>query len=192
VPPGHGEHDDHDGDQSEIRERISEIRQNLPAVAAGPLDDRAEDERRADGGNRQAGDQPVHPEVGAHVLQPAAEHQPEPDVDERVEREIPGVRERGDRDLVQVPERDLVVEISDHPGEQAEPDERPGQASLDPQKRPREAEERSRDQQGVVDEHISELVKPRAAEIGDEQGDIAGHASEQDRRTDRRGRPAHA
>ena len=119
--------DDHP-EQDEVDERVGEVDRDLEPLARGGRAHALEDERGADRGDGERGDEPVHPQRARDVAGAGAQQREHADQHQRREEQVAGVGRRRDRDLLRRPQDRRVVDLPQGPGGDAGADPAPGPA----------------------------------------------------------------
>ena len=149
-PAGDRQDGDDQAEQQRVRKRVREVHRGGQRRAAGALDDRAEQDRGADGGDGECRERCVEPEAPLEVQRPRAHEQADPGVEDGVgdEPEPVGHRRRSDR---RVEEEERVVEVAGGPQQQRRSEAAPGGPLLPPLVGRGQADERGAGEQDVVE-----------------------------------------
>jgi hypothetical protein len=168
LPAGDREDGDDEAEQQGIRERVREVHRRSQRRASRALDDRAEEDRGADCGNRQRRKRRVQPEAALEVHGPGTYQEADPRVEDRIGHEPQPVGDRRRRHR-RIQEEERVVEVAGRPQQKGRSDAAPGRAFLAALVRRGQADECRPDEQDVV-EPPDELGRP--GRLGREQHEI--------------------
>ena len=154
--------------QHHVADRIGEVGGvgEGRAGARPGVEDRAEDERRGEGGDCGADDDPVEPLGGAEVPLSSPHQDDQARVGDRVEEQVAGVGGGGDGDRARVGERDLVIDFARRPDRQRRAEQEPGGPLRADRPRPQQAGAGGAEHQRVVEPVGEGAVDRRAAEPG--------------------------
>ena len=186
LPAGERDAAGDHAEQDEVAERVGEVGRNLDRLAAGALQDALEDDGGGERGDGQGGKRAVDPEARVEAGDPGAQQHRDRDVDDRVVAEPQDVRDRRNRDRVEVPEDDRVVDVAQRPSHDADAHRQPGGALIADLDAARQAGEAGSDEHDVV----APLLEQPRERPGIEAGDgVEGAGGEQ--RPEGREDPAH-